>query len=40
MIICHKPVDEAKSTLKDVKDVLEAVQYALRDTDIENHDIT
>ena len=40
MIICHKPVDEAKSTLKDVKDVLEAVQHALRDTDIENPDIT
>ena len=37
---CHKPVDEAKSTLKDVKDVLEAVQHALRDTDIENPDIT
>ena len=40
MIICHKPVDEAKSTLKDAKDVLEAVQHALRDTDIENPDIT
>ena len=33
MIMCHKPVDEAKSTLKDAKDVLEAVQHALRDTD-------
>ena len=32
-IICHKPVDDAK-------DVLEAVQHALRDTDIENPDIT
>ena len=40
MIICHKPVDEAKSTLKDAKDVLEAVQHALRDTDTENPDIT
>ena len=40
MIICHKPVDEAKSMLKDAKDVLEAVQHALRDTDIENPDIT
>ena len=39
-IICHKPVDEAKSTLKDAKDVLEAVQHALRDTDKENPDIT
>ena len=40
MIICHKHVDEAKSTLKDAKDVLEAVQHALRDTDIENPGIT
>ena len=39
-IICHKPVDEAKSTLKDAKDVLEVVQHALRDTDTENPDIT
>ena len=39
-IICHKPVDEAKTTLKYVKDVLESVQHALRDTDIENPNIT
>ena len=38
--ICHKPVDEAKSTLKNAKHILEAVQHTLRDTDIENPDIT
>ena len=39
-IRCCKPIDEAKTKLKNAKDVLEAVQHALRDTEIENPDIT
>ena len=39
MIFCHKPNNEDKSALKDAKNVLEAVQHALRDTDTENSDI-
>ena len=38
--MCHKPNNEDKSVLKDAKNVLEAVQHALRDTDTENSDIT
>ena len=40
MIVCHKPNNEDKFVLKDAKNVLEAVQHALRDTDTENSDIT
>ena len=40
MIVCHKPNNEDKSVLKHAKNVLEAVQYALRDIDTENSDIT
>ena len=39
-IVCHKPNNDEKSVLKDAKNVLEAVQHALRDTDTENSDIT